>query len=222
MVGFNRRFAPFARAAKSFIKDRNGPLMAVYRVNAGSLPPNDWQHDLEQGSGRIIGECGHFVDTLCYFADGVPVQVFASSAGGKNQDRSENENAALTIRFTDGSVGTVLYTTDGSPSFSKERLELFADGSVAVIDDYRQIELCRAGSRRRRRSWLEQDKGHAAEIAAFIRAVRDGRPEVNPNEYFQTTLCTLLAVESMNSGQPRTVSVNLIEELPKEAEECLQ
>jgi len=222
MVGFNRRFAPFARQAKEFIRRRSSPLMAVYRVNAGVLPPNDWQHDPEQGAGRIVGECGHFVDVLSYLADALPTQVFASSLSGNESDVSARENAAVTIRFADGSVGVVVYTTHGSPAFSKERLEVFADRSVVVIDDYRKLELCRVGTRKKQTDWLKQDKGHRAEITAFIRSVRKGACEVPSNDAFQTTLCTLLAMESMRSSQPHVMSAHLLEGPEQEIEECLQ
>ncbi|MGB6132615.1 MAG: bi-domain-containing oxidoreductase [Acidobacteriaceae bacterium] len=214
MVGFNRRFAPYVRDAKKFIERRSGPLMAIYRVNSGYLPPSDWQHDPEQGSGRIVGESGHFVDTLCYLTGSAPSEVFAASIAGEGNSLCESENASLTLRFADGSVGVVVYTTHGSPAFSKERLEIFVDHSVAVIDDFRQIEFVGNGTRKKRRDRLSQDKGHTAEIAAFMRAVRQGTPEVSAAEYFQTTLCTLLAVESLGSGRPQQVSADLLEVIP--------
>jgi predicted dehydrogenase len=220
MVGFNRRFSPYVREAKKFVERRSGPLMAVYRINSGRLPPNDWQLDVEQGGTRIIGECGHFLDTLCYLTGCVPAEVFASAISGEGKRSDASENAALTVRFTDGSVGVIVYTTQGSPAFSKERLEVFVDGSVAVIDDFRHIELIRNEKRKKRKDWLKQDKGHTAEIKAFIQAVRAGSSPVTSHDYFQTTLCTLLAVESMASGQPQGVSLQILEESLVELSEC--
>jgi predicted dehydrogenase/threonine dehydrogenase-like Zn-dependent dehydrogenase len=214
MVGFNRRFAPYVRDAKKFIERRSSPLMAVYRVNSGYLPPSDWQHDSEQGSGRIVGESGHFVDTLCYLTGSTPSEVFAASISGEGDASGVSENSSLTLRFADGSVGVVVYTTHGSPAFSKERLEIFVDQSVAVIDDFRQIELIGNGSRKKQKDRLSQNKGHAAEMAAFMRAVREGTSEVSAADYFLTTLCTLLAVESLGSGRPQQVSAALLEESP--------
>ena len=37
-VGFNRRFAPLLVEAKQALEPRSGPLMMIYRVNAGVLP----------------------------------------------------------------------------------------------------------------------------------------------------------------------------------------
>jgi predicted dehydrogenase len=214
MVGFNRRFAPHVREAKKFLSRRSGPLMAVYRVNAGYLPPSDWQHDPEHGSGRIVGESGHFVDTLSYLTGSSPIEVFAASIAGDGDGAVESENASMTLRFEDGSIGALIYTTHGSPGFSKERLEIFVDHTVTVIDDFRQIECIGNGTRKKQRDRLSQDKGHTAEIAAFLRAVREGSSEVSQADYFQTTLCTLLAVESLGSGRPQQVSASLLEESP--------
>jgi predicted dehydrogenase/threonine dehydrogenase-like Zn-dependent dehydrogenase len=214
MVGFNRRFAPFTREVAKFIERRGGPLMATYRVNAGYLPPEDWQHDPEQGAGRIVGESGHFLDTLCYLTGSTPEEVFATSLSGESNDVCAFENASLNLRFADGSVGVILYTTHGSPAFSKERLEVFADESVAVIDDFRHLELVKKGKSRKRRNRLGQDKGHAAEMAAFLEGVRKGVSPVDPEQYFQVTLCTLQAVESLRSGQPEKVSAGLLDEQP--------
>jgi predicted dehydrogenase len=219
MVGFNRRFSPFFQEMKKFFEPCRGPLMAIYRVNAGYLPPGDWQHDTEQGAGRLVGEAGHFLDALCFLAGGLPASVSATSVLGDGANVCAFENAALTVRFSDGSVGVVVYTTHGSPAFSKERLEVFADGSVAVLDDFRKIELVRGGSRKKQKDWLKQDKGHSAEIVAFLSAVRSGVSPVEPESYFRTTLCTLLSIESLASGREHLLSPELLEDPLSEAEE---
>ena len=221
MVGFNRRFAPFVVEAKKLLAERNGPIMATYRVNAGQLPAGDWQHDQEQGAGRIIGECGHFVDTLCYLSGSLPTKVFASSISADRADQFEFENAAITIEFADGSVGTITYTTQGSPAFSKERLEIFSDGLVAVIDDFRRLEIVSQDIRKKRKDWLKQDKGHAAEIKAFLDGVLSQTAPVPLEDYMLTTLCTIKAVESLYSRQPQHVSMSDILEtvtVPEELE----
>ncbi|MFZ0395272.1 MAG: bi-domain-containing oxidoreductase [Terracidiphilus sp.] len=212
MVGFNRRFSPFVQEIKKFLQGRVKPLVATYRVNAGPLQADDWQLDPEQGGGRIIGECGHFVDVLCYLISSWPTEVFASSISDPANGLTDVENVSLTIRFADGSVGALVYTAQGTAGFSKERLEVFSDGSVAVLDDFRTLELVGKGTRKRQRSWLKQDKGHAAELNAFVGALRGGTLPVNPEDYFLTTLCTMMAVESLRSGRPQEVSLQMLEE----------
>jgi predicted dehydrogenase/threonine dehydrogenase-like Zn-dependent dehydrogenase len=219
MVGFNRRFSPFVQEMKQFIQRRGKPLVATYRVNAGSLPHDDWQLDPEQGGGRIIGECGHFIDVLCYLTGSRPTEVFASTISDPADAGSDVENASLTIRFADGSLGTIIYTTQGTSGFSKERLEVFSDGSVAVIDDFRTLELVGKGTRKRQKSWLKQDKGHASELQTFVDSVRGGLLSVDPEDYFQTTLCTIQAVDSLRSGCPKKISLEMLEKSLETARE---
>jgi predicted dehydrogenase/threonine dehydrogenase-like Zn-dependent dehydrogenase len=212
MVGFNRRFSPFVQEMKRILHGRAKPLIATYRVNAGPLPPDDWQLDAEQGGGRIIGECGHFIDVLCYLTDSWPTQVHTSSISDPANGTADLENASLTIHFADGSVASLIYTTQGSSSFSKERLEVFSAGAVAVMDDFRALELFGKDVRKRQKSWLKQDKGHTAELKAFVDAVRGSIPPVRLENYFQVTLCTILAVESLRDGRTYEITPQILEE----------
>jgi predicted dehydrogenase len=211
VVGFNRRYSPFARQLKEFFGPHHGPMVAVYRVNANHLPRGDWQHDPEEGGGRIIGEAGHFVDLLAYLTGARPESVLARAVAESGNGRFPHENASLVIRFADGSIGTIVYTTEGAPGFSKERLEVFCDGATGVLDDFRSLELVRGSRRRTHRSRLSQDKGHRAELSAFIEAVRDGGAAPVPFEdYALTTLCTFQAVESLRTGEPQPVNPILL------------
>ncbi len=173
MVGYNRRFAPAARQAKAFIGSRTGPLLLHYRINAGSLEPGSWYLDPEEGGGRIVGEVCHFVDLLQYLTDSTVVDVAAAAPGtGPGTAAVPNENLAATLRFADGSVGTILYTDLGHNRFPKERLEVFAGGKVVVLDNFNSLELY--GRRGRRQVNCRHDKGHRDEVAAFLAAVADG------------------------------------------------
>jgi len=172
MVGFNRRFAPLAQRLHAFLADRSEPLVAHYRVNAGYIPLTHWLHDPQQGGGRIIGEGVHFIDFLTFLVGAPPVDGIARALpdGG----RYRQDNVVLTFTFPDGSLGTVTYLANGDKSFPKERVEVFCGGRVAVLDDFRTLELVRDGRREVVRSRLRQDKGHRAAWEAFIRAIADG------------------------------------------------
>ncbi len=213
MVGYNRRFSPFAQKLREFFKDRSTPLVVSYRVNAGAVPKNDWQHDPEEGGGRIIGEIGHFVDFLSYLIGAPPEGVTAQAIGGNSDCLFTQENVALTLRFTDGSLGTILYVTEGAPRFPKERVEVFGGGTVGVIDDFRRLELIQGGRRRVQRSLLSQDKGHRQELADFAAAIRRAGPAPVPFEdYLLTTLCTFQAVKSLQTGLTQPVNLSLLTE----------
>jgi polar amino acid transport system substrate-binding protein len=204
MVGFNRRFAPLVAEIASHYAERSHPLLMHYRVNAGFLPPDHWQHDPLEGGGRIMGECCHFIDVLQFLAGSRPVSVHAESIPGDSRYRGD-DNVSLTIRFADGSVGTLLYTSMGDARLPKEYLEVFGEGRVARLSDYRTLELIANGSGRTSKS-ANQDKGFAEELRQFMQAVRDGTEMPIPFEQSEaTTRTTLAALESLSTGLPQLV-----------------
>ena len=206
MVGFNRRFAPLAREVKDSLAGRTTPLMMSFRVNAGFIPPEHWVHDPEAGGGRLLGEVCHFVDFLCYMCDSEMAQVSAVGIGGSTGKYRDDDNLALTVRFQDGSVGNILYTAQGSKSFSRERFEVFCEESVGVIEDFRLATIVKGGKTRKIKK-LSMDMGYQAELKAFFKALDDpARFGEIFQSYVNSTLATLKAAESLRTGEPVRVS----------------
>jgi len=204
-VGFNRRFAPMAQQMHAFLADRGEPLAAYYRVNAGYIPLSHWTHDPEQGGGRIIGEGCHFIDFLTFLVGSPPIAV--SAAGLPDGGRYREDNALLTFNFPDGSVGVVSYLANGDKAFPKERVEVFSAGRVAVLDDFRSLELVQNGRRRVFHSRLRQDKGHRLEWQAFVDAIRAGGPAPIPyDQLFGVMNATFAALEALRSGKKLPIS----------------
>ncbi|UYN92766.1 MAG: bi-domain-containing oxidoreductase [Anaerolineales bacterium] len=172
MGGFNRRFSPMGQELKQFLTGRSQPLAANFRVNAGVLPPYHWLHDPARGGGRIVGEACHFIDFLIYLVGQAPSAVYAEAL--PDDERYKQDNVQITLRFAEGSLGTVTYLANGDRSLAKERLELFCGGKVAVLDDFRRLDLTEDGQTTTRRG--QQDKGHQAGVAAFLAAVQAGGP----------------------------------------------
>ncbi|MFV1858995.1 MAG: bi-domain-containing oxidoreductase [Anaerolineales bacterium] len=193
-VGFNRRFAPMGIQMRDFLSQAGEPLSAHYRINAGPLPSDHWAHDPAQGGGRIIGEACHFIDYLTFLIGALPEQVRAQGIPGGLGD-----NVHISFRFPDGSVGTVDYLTSGDRAYPKERVEAFGGGRVAVLDDYRGLELVSGGKVKRTSS--RQDKGHRAIWQAFTAAIRQGGPAPIPlHELVGVTQATFAVVESLRTG----------------------
>lgn len=199
MVGFNRRFAPLSVEMKDFLDRRSEPLYVHYRVNAGFLPRNHWTQDPEQGGGRIIGEGCHFIDFLCYLTGALPVSV--SAHGLPDAGRYREDNVVMSFVFPDGSLGLVSYLANGDKTFPKERVEAFSGGRIAVLEDYRALELVNDGRRKTLRSRLRQDKGHQAEWAAFAAAIERGGPPPIPYDHiFGVTRASFEAVQALRSS----------------------
>jgi predicted dehydrogenase len=205
MVGFNRRFAPLALKMKSFLKPIKEPLALHYRVNAGSVSRDHWVNDPEQG-GRILGEVCHFVDFLTFLTGSLPIEVETKSVS--SYDQTSDENVIISLRFANGSQGTISYLSNGDRSYSKERVEVFGGGAVAVLEDFRRLELARLGKKQNFSSRFRQDKGHRAELEAFAAAIRgEGQIPVPFEEIVSSTLATLRAAESRSSGKPCEVDI---------------
>jgi predicted dehydrogenase/threonine dehydrogenase-like Zn-dependent dehydrogenase len=212
MVGFNRRFAPMAQQLKAFLADVHEPLVMHYRVNAGYIPPDHWVHDPDQGGGRIIGEACHFVDILTFLAGALPVQVHAWAL--PNKGRYRDDNVVIILEFADGSLGTITYTANGDKSFPKERVEVFGSGVVAVLDDFRRLELVHNGHRKVVKSRLRQDKGHWGEWEAFVAALRNGAlPPIPFKDIVTTTLATFAIVESLRKGTQVVAGPGTVKEM---------
>ena len=206
-VGYNRRFSPMAMRMRAFLAEAAEPLLLHCRVNAGAIQPSHWVQDPEVGGGRIVGEVCHFVDLLTYLTGALPVRVRAS--GTPDGDRYREDNVVLMLDFEDGSVGTIGYAAGGDPALGKERVEAFGGSAVAVLDDYRSLELHRGGRLRRERSRLLQDKGHRGEWEAIGRALRTGSEMPIPLESLvATSLTTFAALRALRGGEGESVNAS--------------
>ncbi|HXJ89094.1 MAG TPA: bi-domain-containing oxidoreductase [Candidatus Binatia bacterium] len=200
MVGFNRRFAPMVQRLRKFLESISEPLALHYRVNAGYLPLDHWLNDREQGGGRILGEACHFVDLLMFLAGSSIVEVAARPVG--SSPRYSADNVLISLRFANGSEGTISYLSNGDRSFSKERIEIFGGGSTAVLDDFRRLELIRNGRKEIIHSRWRQDKGHRAEWVEFCRFLQKGTdPPIPFEDIICSTLATLRIDESLANGR---------------------
>jgi predicted dehydrogenase/threonine dehydrogenase-like Zn-dependent dehydrogenase len=168
MVGFNRRFAPQVQKMKQLLGGVAGPKAFIVTVNAGAIPEDHWTQDPEAGGGRIIGEACHFIDLLRFLAD-APIIGYQRM----DMDTPTRDTVSLQLSFTDGSVGTVHYFANGSKTFPKERLEVFAAGRVLQLDNYRKLTGFGWPGFSKMNLW-RQDKGQKACAAAFVQALAQG------------------------------------------------
>jgi len=197
MIGFNRRFSPFTVAVKKWLSFTDLPMVINIRLNAGFVPPERWEQQPDAGSGRIIGEVCHFVDLIQYLTDADPVQVYAGAMKPGGQYLSE-DNLAITLRMSDGSVASVVYTASGDKTFPRERVEVFRGGGVGLIDNFRTASFTCQGRTRYKRNLMAVDRGHNAEIEEFFSTIHEGRQSpVSFSDYVLTTLTTLCIEESI-------------------------
>jgi polar amino acid transport system substrate-binding protein len=170
-------------------------MLIHVRVNAGYIPHDHWIHT--QG-GRIVGEFCHFVD-WARSVIGFPVHSVTAS-GLPNCTQFASDNVAVTLKFTDGSVANLLYLANGDRSVPKEFFEVFCQGGIARLHDFRTLELARNGKVQKFKSW--QDKGHRRELQLTIEAARDGKPSpISFEELVEVTQTTFLVHQALATGQ---------------------
>jgi predicted dehydrogenase len=169
-IGYNRRFAPTVVALRRALTDAPRPRQFLYRVNATPLPPSHWTMDRLEGGGRLVGEGCHFIDLVCYLADSDIAEVSGGALAGDAYLTSAQDNFAMTLRFQNGDLATIVYSSQGSSELAKERLEVFAGGRVFVLDDFVRLE--RFGDKAGPLVLGAADKGFAGQIRNFLEAVR--------------------------------------------------
>lgn len=197
LTGFNRRFSPLAKKLKEEMS--GAKLVMQYRINAGFIPGSHWHQDVELGGGRIIGEVCHFIDTMQYICGGDPVSVEAQAANDGNSP-SDPDNVIITLTFSDGSIGTIAYVASGDSGFPKERFEVFGGGKVGVIDNWRHLLVQGNGKKYSKKCWLQAEKGHRQEMAAFIEGIRKGEPAISFESQLVTTRATFAVQKALREG----------------------
>lgn len=206
MIGFNRRFSPFTIKLKEFLKNRISPIIMSYRINAGYLSPEHWINNPEIGGGRIVGEICHFVDLFQYITGSEPVEVYAMAVD-ENKEIFLIDNIIISIKFADGSIGNINYNSKGDISFPRERLEVFCENSVAIIDNFTNSSFIRSGITKKFNK-LSRDMGHNNEIRNVIEAILNNRNSpISFYEIIATTLTTFKILESLHKKQPIRINI---------------
>lgn len=197
LTGFNRRFSPLIQKIAEGVARRSNPMIINYRMNAGYIPLDHWVHGAE-GGGRNLGEACHIYDLFTFLTQSEVVSVEAKGIIPQTDFYSETDNFVATMRFKDGSIGTLTYTALGSTGFPKEAMEVYVDGSIYSLDDYRSLKV--VGPRKDLVELRKADKGQKNQLKAFAQAIKTG--ETWPVPLWQQAQATLisLSVEALIRG----------------------
>ena len=198
MVGFNRRFSPHAKKIKELLQSRVDPVSMVYTINAGKIPSDHWIQDLAIGGGRVVGEVCHFVD-LMRFIVGKPIQSFVANKAFNHKTPDINDDdCSITMSFVDGSMGTIHYFANGSPSLSKERIEIFCEGRVLALDNFKKMKGY-GWKNFSKMNLFNQDKGQKNCVGEFIKSLGKDEPLIDSNEIFEVTKVSIDIANSLRS-----------------------
>ena len=166
----------------------------VVTMNAGTVPASHWVHDMEIGGGRILGEACHLIDLCSYLADS---RVKAVCMNGLGETPQMNiDNASILLRYENGTNAVINYFANGSKAYPKERIEVFSQGKVLVLDNWRQLE--GYGVKGFSKMKAHQDKGHLAEFGLLNERVVQGGESLIPFESLvNTSKASFAAIQSM-------------------------
>jgi len=201
MVGFNRRYSRHALDMREFFGCENIPYVINCRINAGYVQQSHWSQDSETGGGRILGEVCHFVDFMQFVVCSKPVKVYAESIK-PNDKYGADDNVIATLCFENGSIGTITYTSQGDKSYPREIIEVFQDGAVYYVEDFKRAVRVKNG-RRQKINLSSQDLGYENELRHFLSG--DVSNE-HTKECFVNTIAVLTLQESLHNG--KVLSVN--------------
>lgn len=169
LTGFNRRFSRYARRIYELVQGRSNPMILNYRMNAGYIPLDHWVHT-EEGGGRNRGEACHIYDLFTYLTNSKVVKVDAQAIRPTTRHYSHSDNFVATMTFEDGSVANLTYTALGTKEYPKEQLEVFVDGKVLVLEDYKRLSV--KGAKARGEETKIIDKGQKQELKALADAIQ--------------------------------------------------
>lgn len=196
MVGYNRRFSPISQTIKETFAE--GPMAMIYRINAGSIPADSWIQDAEFGGGRILGEICHFVDFMSFINGSLPTSVYARTM---EDSRGINDTVNICLTYNNGSLGSISYFANGDSSVPKERCEIYCNGCVALVDDFKKLSI-HADGKRKGRTQFFQDKGQKAMLDLFVKTIMTGgREPIRLEDIIATSMTTFKIIESIQSGQ---------------------
>jgi len=194
LAGFNRRYAPTAIKMRNFFGTRAQPLSLHYCSNVGFRPNNHWLHDPQQGGGVILGEACHFIDFCYWFVNSPIIDLDIVALNARNTGLISEDNVHITLKFSDGSVATVAYLSNGSANYSRERIEVHCDNKSASLTDFKKLTLADGKGVKQFRNWISADFGHRAQTKAFLDAVSlNNADTIDTAGYIESSHATIIA-----------------------------
>ena len=173
--------------------------MARYLVNAGPLAADSWYRNEELEGSRFTGEGGHFIDTLSWWADSLPEEVYAVPG-------PEHDDLQATVRFQNGSSGTRSPTSRPATRAIRRRRWTPRPAAGAHGSTTSSRLPSGPGGAGTPPGRAAQDKGQRYLVAQFVEACRTGAPmPIALESLVATTRATIAVGESLASGRPERV-----------------
>jgi predicted dehydrogenase/threonine dehydrogenase-like Zn-dependent dehydrogenase len=201
-IDFNRRFAPLAQKAKRIVENRKNPLIITYRINSAGMKKEHWVNDPVEGGGAIIGEGCHFFDFCNWIVGRDPMQIYAEKISSNDVSMVDANNVISTIRYEDGSVASIIYTTIGNESYPKERIEIFVDSGVIAIADFKELIVTGLDGKGEKLKRIE--KGQFELINEYGKLLKGESRNIDlpsVEDGVKATICSLKVLDALKTGK---------------------
>ena len=110
--------------------------------------------------------------------------------------QANTDNASILLQYENGSTGVINYFANGSKTYSKERIEVYAQERTIITDNFRLTE--GFGTKGFPKLKTNVDKGHNAQFKLLTDRVKTGgQPLIPMDELVNTTLASFAAIESL-------------------------
>lgn len=131
-IGFNRRFAPaLVEAKQRFHAYKQGAANIIYRIVDDHRIRPHYVFDMDDGGGHLLAEGCHIFDILAWFLEAEPVEIYATGP-------LETDNV-VTIKYSDGSIATMVCGGKGGLCYPKESMEVFCTNRTMVVDAFYEL-----------------------------------------------------------------------------------
>jgi predicted dehydrogenase len=201
-IDFNRRFAPLAQRAKRIVENRKNPLIITYRINSAGMKKEHWVNDPVEGGGAIIGEGCHFFDFCNWIVGRDPVQIYAEKISSNDVSMVDANNVISTIRYEDGSVASIIYTTIGNESYPKERIEIFVDHGVIAIADFKELIVTGLDGKSEKLKRIEKGQFELInEYGKLLKGESRNTDLPSVEDGVKATVCSLKVLDALKTGK---------------------
>jgi myo-inositol 2-dehydrogenase/D-chiro-inositol 1-dehydrogenase len=210
-IGFNRRFDPGHRAARdACVAGKIGRLEQVVITSRDpGLPPRAYT----AVSGGIFRDMTiHDFDLARFMLNDEPTEVFATGSALVDptiaSDFGDFDSVMVILRTADGKLCHINNSRRATYGYD-QRIELFGSDGMAISDNKKAHELKFFGATTTDAAepylnfFIERyAEAYEAEIAAFVAAVRDGRPtQATFDDGYRALMLAEAAIESARTGK---------------------
>ncbi len=196
-VGFNRRYAPLAVRLKKEMSLLDGPFLISYRINADFIPAGRWAQDPSVSGGRVIHEACHFFDFANFLLDSSRPKIVATSVGVSGSTTINRDNFVVNLQYPEGSVVSILYSALGNRKVTRERIEVFAQGTVMSLEDFRVLTVTGKNDMTLK---SPSDKGYMGELQMLRNELRGRSSQLATFQEVVDTMRTTFDVDATLRG----------------------